>query len=182
MNVGRAKNGELPVFDFTFRYTVPGLGESASDSFHEVLDYRFEEFLFALEFETPIGNRGPRAASERARLQYAQSVAALKQLYEDTILNVNVAVRRLNTAFDQITPNFESAEAREREVESIVARAERKDFNTLTTELNARQALAAARRAIVNSIVEYNVAIVNLEWAKGTLVAYNNVVIHPDSN
>ena len=60
---------------------------------------------------------------------------------------------------------------------SIVARAERKDINTLTTELNARQSLAAARRAMLGSMVNYNIAIADLERAKGTLLQFHNVII-----
>jgi outer membrane protein TolC len=92
---------------------------------------------------------------------------------------VNLVVRALQTAFDQIAPSYEAAEAREREVQSIVARAERKDINTLTTELNARQSLAGARRAMLGSMVNYNIAIADLERAKGTLLQFHNVVI-PD--
>jgi hypothetical protein len=65
-------------------------------------------------------------------------------------------------------------------VNLAVARAERKDYNTLSNELGARQSLANARHAMLAAMVDYNVAIVDLERAKGTLLNYNNVVI-PDS-
>lgn len=179
--IGRTKNEELPVLDFTFRHTIPGLGESASDSFHDSLDRDFTEYLFGLQFETPVGNRGPRAAHHRARLQFAAAAAALKAQYEQVILDVNVAIRRLNTAYDQIAPSLESASAREREVESIVVRAERKDLNTLINELSARQQLAASRRTMVAAMVEYNFAMMDLERAKGTLLQYNNIVIRDET-
>ena len=83
----------------------------------------------------------------------------------------------MSTSYDQIGPSFESAEAREREVRSIVARAERKDFNTLNTELSSRQSLASARRAILAATVDYNIAIIDLERAKGTLLPYYNILI-----
>jgi len=86
----------------------------------------------------------------------------------------------MSTAYDQIGPSFEAAEARVKEVDSIVARAERKDINTLNSELSARQSLANARRAMVAAMVEYNIAIIDLERAKGTLLTYNNVFIPPD--
>ena len=107
----------------------------------------------------------------------AREQARLQQLYEQVILEVNIATRAINTAHDQIGPGLASADARQREVESIVARAERKDMNTLTTELNSRRSLAAARRTALNAIVEYNIAIIDLEKAKGTLLSYNNIVI-----
>lgn len=178
--VGRAKNEEMPRFDLTWRTTFDGLAQNADGSFDELTRGNFVEYFIGVEFEVPIGNRGPRAAHARARLQYEQQVKQLQSTFEKVILDVNLVVRALQTAFDQIVPSFEAAEAREREVQSIVARAERKDINTLTTELNARQSLAGARRAMLDSMVNYNIAIADLERAKGTLLQFHNVVIPDD--
>jgi len=179
LNAGRAKNQELPRLDFSFRQMYDGLAGNADRSFDKATAANFIEYFFGVEFEAPIGNRGPRAESYRAQLQYAASVALLKQRMEEVIFDVNQAVRELNTSYDQIAPSFFSAEARVREVDSIVARAERKDLNTLNSELNSRQSLAEARRVMLNAAVEYNIAIVDLERAKGTLLTYNNILIPP---
>ncbi len=175
--LGRAKNEELPRLDLTFRTSIDGLAVNADKSFDEATGVNYIEYIIGVELEVPIGNRGPRAAHHRARLEHAQAVAALKQRIEDVILDVNLAVRQLETSYDQIGPSFESTESREREVESIVARAERKDINTLLNELGARRSLAGIRRTMLNAMVEYNIAIADLERAKGTLLNYNNVVI-----
>ena len=90
---------------------------------------------------------------------------------------MNEAVRLIATRYDQIMPTFRTAIAREREVDSIIARAERKDFNTLTNELNARRSLAGARRTLIRVMVDYNVSIISLEQAKGTLLRYDNVIL-----
>lgn len=180
IGVGRAKSGELPRLDLSFRATHDGLARNADASFDELSRRKFIEYFVGVELEVPIGNRGPRAASRRAQLQHAQAIAQLRRVFEEVIFDVNLAVRQLETSFDQIGPSFESAEAREREVNSIVARAERKDFNTLRAELDARQGprgLTNARRAMLSAMVDYNIAVIDLERAKGTLLQYNNVVI-----
>jgi outer membrane protein TolC len=178
--VGRAANLELPRLDLSFRTTYDGLGISADDSFDQLTQGDFIEYFVGVEFEYPIGNRGPRAASRRSRLQQQQQVAELKRVIEEVILDTNLAVRRVSTAYDAIPPSFETAEAREREVDSIVARAERKDFVVLNQELGARQSLAAARRTMLSAMVEYNISIIDLERAKGTLLEYYNVVVPTD--
>ena len=178
--LGRAKNAELPRFDLTFRQTIDGLGENADQSFDQATRNDFIEYFVGVEFETPVGNRGPRAAHLRSRLQHDQAVSQLKRVLEEVILDVNLATRALTTSYDQIAPSFEAAEAREREVESIVARAERKDLNTLNSELGARQNLAAARRALLSAMVDYNIAGIDLERAKGTLLDYHNVLVPVD--
>lgn len=175
--VGRAKNEELPRFDLTWRTTFDGLGQNADQSFDQLTQGNFIEYFIGVSLEVPLGNRRPKAALHRARLQYQQQVSTLKSAFERVILDVNLVVRALQTAYDQIAPSFEAAEAREREVQSIVARAERKDINTLTTELNARQSLAGARRVMLGSMVNYNIAIADLERAKGTLLQFHNVIV-----
>ena len=175
--VGRQKNLELPLFDLTFRTTFDGLAGGADRSFDELTRGKYVEYFVGVRFEVPIGNRGPKAAHKRAKLQHDQQAAQLKSALEDVILDTNLAVRAVTTAFDAIGPSFESAEAREREVDSIVARAERKDFVVLNQELGSRQSLAAARRTMLGAMVQYNVALIDLERAKGTLLEYHNIHI-----
>lgn len=175
--VGQAKNQELPRLDLSFSASSSGLGNDNSDAWDMATAYNFIEYQYGVQFEMPIGNRGPRAQYRRAQLAYTQQRAALQQTYENTLLDINVAVRELNTSYDQIGPAFEAAESRVREVDSIVERAERKDINTLNSELAARRSLADARRAMIQFIVDFNVAIIDLERAKGTLLRYNNVVL-----
>lgn len=177
INVGQAKNEELPQMDLLFQYTIAGLAGNADKAFDELSRHNYVDYFVGVEFEMPIGNRAPRAAHRRAVLQHHQAVAQLKAVFEDVIFDVNRSVRLLDTSFDQISPSFEAAEAREREVESHVARAERKDIATLTTELNARSALASARRAMLRAMVDYNIAIIDLERAKGTLLRYNQIEV-----
>lgn len=175
--VGQAKNAELPVFDVNFTYRIQGLAGNADKSFDEVSRHKFVTYVAGVQFELPIGNRGPRAAHHRARLEHAAAKAALKAEIENAIFVVNVATRGLTTSYDQIMPAFESTEARERQVESIIARAERKDIATLSTELGAHRDLAETRRSLLRVMINYNVAIIELEKAKGTLLRYYNVVI-----
>ncbi len=169
--------------DFTFGYTVDGLADSHSDAFSEVTKNNFHEYFVGLDFELPVGNRARRAALKRANLQYAQALAALKQTFEQIILDVNVATREVQVRFDQIDPGLQSVEASEDQVDSIRARAEKKDFLTLNNELNAEQSLATARSDLLGAIVEYGIAIIDLERAKGTLLRYNNVdLVFDDSD
>jgi outer membrane protein len=175
--VGQAKNAELPRLDALFQYTMDGLGTNSDKAYDQMSTSDFVEYLIGVEFEVPIGNRSARAAHTRARLQYTQAVAALRQQLEQVILEVNLALRQVVTAYDQIEPQFKSTEASEEEVRSIVARAERKDINTLTTELNSRESLASARRSLLQILVDATTAVVDLERSKGTLLDYYNIQI-----
>ena len=173
--VGQATNLELPRVDVTFRYSIDGLAINADGAFDQMTTSDFQTYFILVDVEIPIGNRGPRAARQRAELQRRQAEKALQARMEEIILDVHLSARNIRTTYEQIGPSFESAESREREVSSIVARAERKDINTLNSELGAREALAAERRSMLAAMVEYNIAIIDLERAKGTLLEYNNI-------
>ena len=175
--VGAVRNDALPRVDLLFQYAVDGLGKSADRSFDEVTKNDFHEYFVGVEVELPVGNRARRAAERRARLQHAQAIAGLKQIFEQVILDVDVAARQLTTGYDVLQPNFASMEASEDRLESTVVRAERKDFLQLNQELNSHNALAATRRTLLDSLVDYNLALVELEQAKGTLLEYDGVSI-----
>ncbi|MCH7873064.1 MAG: TolC family protein [Planctomycetes bacterium] len=175
--VGRAANAELPGFDLVFRTESRGLAASADGSFDEVSRSNFIDYAIGLEFEVPIGNRGAKAASRRASLQHLQAVARLKTVLEDVILDVNHAVHALTTTHEQLGPLARSMEAREGEVSSASHRATGYDYNTLISILGAWQSLRGGRQDLFRRIVDYNLAIIDLERAKGTLLSYHGVVI-----
>ena len=130
---------------------------------------------------TSVGRRAVRTRRLRgAQLQHSQSMAGLKQAYENVILDVNIRTRQVQVSYDQIDPNFKSAEANQDQFEAIQARAESKNFVQLNQELNALQSLANSRRGLLQSIIDYNMSIIELERAKGTLPEYNNVILTAD--
>ena len=177
LEVGRALNEELPLLDVVFKYTVDGIGSNADKSFDEMSRHNFVEYFIGVQFELPIGNRSARAVSRQARLAHAQQVAALKQAFEEVLLDVNVTVRNLDTFYLQIRPLFESAEAKLDEVETTIARQVARDYNTLINELAAHQDLRRTRQDLLRRIIDYNLSITDLERAKGTLLRYFNVVL-----
>jgi outer membrane protein TolC len=175
IQVGAAKVQALPQLDLTFRYTVDGLGTTLDNSFDELTKNDYDSYYLAIEFELPVGNRARRAQLRRAVLEHAKAIAGLKQAFEQVIFEVNRQVRTVQVNYDQIDPSLQAAEATEDQVQSIIARAEKKDFLTLNTELNTRQTLAQAQRDLLSSLIDYSIALVDLEKAKGTLLRYNNI-------
>ncbi len=56
-------------------------------------------------------------------------------------------------------------------------RAETNDYLQISNELSAIRSLAVTRNDLLRAVVEYNIAMVELERSKGTLLDYYNVVI-----
>ncbi|MFA5864994.1 MAG: TolC family protein [Phycisphaerae bacterium] len=181
INVAVAKNQALPRFDMVFRYTINGLSDNPGDTFDQMSTSNFQDYFVGLSFEYPIGNRGPRAALKKAELQRDQAIAGLKQVIENVILEVDVAVRNLQTSYYQVTPSSQAVQASEENLAAIVLRKVKLSPEFLEVQLNAQETLANARRGLLAALVNYNTSIVQLERAKDTLLRYNNVNIeaHP---
>lgn len=175
--IGAAKNQALPRFDLLFRYIIDGLGSNPDQAFSQLSENDFNEYVVGLEFEWPIGNRGPEAALRRARLQQAQAIAGHRSQIEQVISEVKQTLLDMKTNYEQIGPNFRSARASRDQLIAIRAKQERRDPPSLQVELDANQSLAAARQQLLSAIADYNVDLINLERRKGTLLRYNNIVI-----
>ena len=175
INVAVAKNKALPKFDLIFRYTINGLSDNPGNAFDQMTTSNFQDYYVGINFEYPIGNRGPRAELKKAILQRDQAIAALRQIIEGIILEVDVAVRNLQTAYYQVKPSLEAVQAAEENLAAIVARRTRLSPEYLEVRLNAQETLANARRGLLNALVKYNIAVVQLERAKDTLLQYDNV-------
>ncbi len=182
VGLGVAKNQSLPRFDVVFRYIVDGLGGNWGGAFEQMSHNDYNEYYVGLEFEWPIGNRGPEAAVRRARLQQSQAVAAYAARIENIITEVHKSVRDVQVAFEQIGPIVRAAQATEDQLRATVARQQAKDPANLEVELNANETLATSRTNLTSVLVNYNVALVTLEQKKGTLLKYNNIEIRdPES-
>jgi outer membrane protein TolC len=177
ITVGTAKNQTLPKFDAIFTYKILGLGRDPDRAFDQLTQNDFHEYQVGVQFEWPIGSRAARARLTQARLRYQQAITAKKAQIEQVILDVNNAVRTLNTAQEAVYPAMDATEAAEKNVQATKERAERKSPSALETELAGQENLAQARRTLLDALIAYNVAIADLERAKGTLLQYNNVVI-----
>jgi outer membrane protein TolC len=177
INVMVAKNAALPKLDLVFQYKINGVSDNAGNSFDQMSTSNYQDYVVGLNFEYPIGNRGPRADQKKATLQRDQAISALREVIENVILEVDVAVRNLQTSYYQVPPSKEAVEAAEKNVEAIIARMTRLSPEYLDVQLSAQETLATARRTLLGALVNYNIAIVQLERAKDTLLRYDNVAV-----
>ena len=172
-----AKNQSMPQLDLNFNYEVQGIGSSADASFDNLTTNRFRSFTVSVNFSYPFGNRARRAAYRRAQLQESQAVVGLNQVTDGVVQEVNNAIRTLQVRYSQISPQFQAVLAAARNLRALQARTQAINPNYLETELSGVEQLANGRNRLLQVITDYNVGVVDLERAKGTLLQYNNVVV-----
>jgi uncharacterized protein YhdP len=123
------------------------------------------------------GRPPPSRVIRRARLQQTQAIASHRAQIENVIREVKQAIRDLQTSYEQVGPSLRAARASRDQLQATKARQERLDPPSLQVELDAHEALAASRDALLQVLANYNIALSNVERAKGTLLRYNNIVI-----
>ena len=177
LQLGIAKNQALPELGVTYRMTIQGLGASADRGFDQMTSGNFINHFVGLAFRWKFGERAERAGIRIAALQQSQAVLGYKQALDGVIKDCKVALRNLNTNYEQLRPSYQGVIAASENLRSLEERQERKSPAELNTILGAQSQLATARRALLSSVINYNTGIVDVERAKGTLTEYDNVVL-----
>lgn len=177
ISVGVTRNDLLPRLDAVLRFTLNGVDENFGASFNQALEGDYYDIFVGANLEIPLGNRAAEARHKIARLQLAKASAAVRRVVEDIILDVNVAGRAVISNAEQLAPALDSADAAREQVRTLEERSVDLSPEFLDTLLNAFQTQAANRRTLLQALVNYNIALAELERAKGTLLPFHNIQI-----
>jgi outer membrane protein len=174
------KNQTLPLVTVDYTYNINGLGPAHSDSYDLLFDKRFEDHRVGLQLMVPLGNRSAKSQLQQAILQRAQRLStrdSRKQLIEYEVLN----------AADQLDANWQRILASRQSslLEGRLYEAERRQFElglvTSTEVLQTQANLANAEYSEIAALTEYQIAVVDLAYATGTLLGAAKVEWQPIS-
>ncbi len=178
--LGVAESNRLPRLDLVLSAGIQGIGQDFGDSWDEfVSDPGFTGGV-GLQFEIPLGNRGANAIFVRAHMQRQQAVAQYEALIQQVAEEVSTSLRAVETAYLQIAGARQASLAAADALQALDDRelgGEALSPAFINTKLSQQEQLADAQRSEVQAISEYNIAVANLELAKGTLLRYNNVLL-----
>ncbi|OAI46820.1 hypothetical protein AYO44_10610 [Planctomycetaceae bacterium SCGC AG-212-F19] len=146
------------------------------NAFANLADGKFSNWNIAIRGEVPIGFRDAHAGVRRARLELAQSYQQLRDQEGKVQRFLMRVYRDIFEAHERIASLRAQREAFAQE---LSARFEqfRAGKVTMNFLLEAQRNWADALNTEYQNIVEYNQALAAFEFAKGTMLAYDNVVI-----
>jgi outer membrane protein TolC len=179
INVVVAQNALLPTLDLTVFYRTMGTGRSLASSSDSLSSLVFDDVGGTVEFSVPLEQRTAKGSVARARLQLQQALVQLKNTEESVVLQVRQQLRRVETKYEQIG---RFRRARELALERLQAENEKLIHGTATTldVLQGQGVLASAERDELRSSVDFNIALVELRRAMGTLLEdYQLQVVEP---
>jgi len=171
-------NQALPLVTMDYRYNINGLGDSRDDSFDLLFNKRFEDHRIGVQLLVPLGNEAAKSRLLQAFYQRRQRLATRNNreaLIEFEVLN----------AIDQLEANWQRILAsRQRSIlDGRLFEAEKRQFElglrTSTDVLQAQTTFADAQSAEILALSEYQIALVDLAYATGTLLGAAKVQWEP---
>ncbi len=180
----QAKNDLMPDLRFFATYDINGIGTQlsgggANNAFRSLADNQFNNYQFGVNLTVPIGYRLAHANVRRNRLEMARAYALLKDQELKTEQFLAQQYRRLFEFYEQIR-----AQRAQREAYGLQLRLEYERVRVgqitvadSTAILEAQRFYSEALANEYNTIVQYNNTLATFEFAKGTLMHHNNIMI-----
>lgn len=173
-----ADNARQPDLTLRLQARMNELQDSFGDSYREITDARYVDFIVGVVLEMPLGGRKAEAEFRQRSLERLQAVVS----YRNT---VQVVTQEVKASLDKVALNYKLIEqtraSRIAASEVLRVLLVEKDINRgvtperLDLELNREESLAQAEQDEVRALAEYNAAITDLFQAMGTILERNNV-------
>ena len=175
-----AKNKLLPDLDVYAGVSNSGLG--GNDAFSDALSDQFDrghvDASVGVELRIPFGNRNDKAVYQRSRIELRQATSQLKNVSDTVLLEAQVSVRELRTAYEEMRARQTELASLNNEVSALQARADEglesgsAFLATIITGLENRE---KAEEALMEATVTYNLALYTLEHVAGTMLSIRGI-------
>lgn len=164
-----AEHEQLPKLDAVLRYSLHGLD---TNWYGSMRDQRFTgpySWSAGLEFEMPIGNRTAKADHRKRILEREQSLLESERLVAEALFEVNEAVRSARVTRQEVAATARAGDAADRAMKGELARFELAE-RTNEDLLLAQDTLARAQRDHLRALLAFNLAMIDLARAQGTIL------------
>jgi outer membrane protein TolC len=158
----------------------PALGTSPFDdgtgAFNVLTDGNYAEWEMGVRLNVPIGFRRELSMIRHHQLLLARERALLQDLELEVSHQLGDAIRDLDLNYGLTETNFNRRAAAEREVEAVQAQY---DANRVTLDLllDAQRRRSEAESAYYRSLIDYNLAIIDVHFRKESLLDHNGVYL-----
>ena len=134
----------------------------------------FQESQLGVELAFPFGNRQAHAGVRNAEFLLARDRALLREQENRVVHDLSNAVADVDRAYHVMLTVYNRRQAAQDRVDALQAAFEA-DKTPLNLVLDAQRRYAASMSSYFQALVEYNTAIKNVHFEKGTLLEYSGV-------
>ena len=189
LQLGAAKNFARPRLDMIARYRVNGFGDNLlayddTDRFGGDLNSAYERMAqgnetgwdLGVELSMPIGLRLAKTQVQNLELRLTKARKVLSAQELEVGHELAVAFQELERSYATAVSNYSRRQAAmdRYRIESTLVEG---GTGSVDLNLRAQESLATAAVAYHQSLVDYNKAIVNLNFRKGTLLREDNILL-----
>jgi len=172
------RNQTLPLLTLNYSYNVNGLGPTRSAAYDLLTDHRFVDHYMGASLQIPLGNQAAKSNLRAALYSRMQTIASKDR--QKIMIEVEVL-----SALDQAESNWlRVLAARQNTIlQERLYQAEIRQFEngmrTSTDVLEAQTNFTNAQSTEINALAEYQIALVDLAYATGTLLGAAQVEWEP---
>jgi outer membrane protein len=167
LKVMRSEDDLLPRLDFFGSGALTSLDDNFPNATSDLFDGDFTRWEIGLSLELPLGNMAAEARNRRAMLERSRYIASFETMKNRVVLDVRVALRRVDTARQEIGATRRASAAAKAQFDAEVDRV-RAEKSTNYRLLETEQDLSRAKSQELLASIGYRTALVNLEEATGT--------------
>lgn len=153
-------------------------GPYFGDAFSNLTEGEFQEWQLGAEFSMQLGARRGHSAVRNAELLLARERTLLCEQEREVVHDLSNAIADLERAWKVVQTNYNRRVAAKEQLEALTAtEGYERDSAKLFVVLESQRRLAEAENTYYRSLVEYNLAIKNVHFEKGSLLDYNGVFL-----
>lgn len=171
-------NARLPLLDLSAQIAYFGLDEDSADSYENLFDAEFIDYVLGLRFEYPIGNRGAEAEYHKARLQRSQALLGYRRAVQNVVLDVKAALRDVVANFELMLATRSNRIAQAENLRALLVEEETLAGLTpefLNLKFQRQERLALARQEELLAQANFDQSVAALYRAMGTGLAMRSI-------
>jgi len=183
-----SKNHLLPNLDVVTRYRWRGFGQDLlnpdrsdrprfDNAYMDLTSGDFQEWQIGMELSMPIGFRQEHAAVRNAELRLVHTRAVLREQERQVTHDLSTAVSDVDRAYAVLQTEINRVLAAQQQLDALQA-AYDSDKAELFVVLDAQRRFAEAESRYHQARVEYGLALRNVHFEKGSLLAYCGVILN----
>jgi outer membrane protein TolC len=172
------KNQTLPLVSMEYQYNVNGLGPKRGDTYELLLKNDFRDHRLGLQVSIPLGNEAAESRLRQAIYERTQRLASRESQKAQITAEVLKQIDKLEANWQRILATRQVTILNDE-----LYQAEKRQFElgmvTSTDVLDAQTNLADAQRAEISAIADYQISLMDLAYATGTLLGAAKVQWEP---
>jgi len=175
------RNFLKPTLDVIGRYRFRGFGKNLLNSNSDLsatanlLDGDYQEWLAGLEYVAPVGFRKAHAAVRNSQLAIRRDMDILREQERNVLFGLSNAINEMARSYDSMQLQENRLKEIVRQLQSLQARSESGQDPALDVLLETHRRLLDARLNYHQSRIDYQLAMRNVQFEKGTLLPYCSV-------